>query len=141
MSEDNTSVEKQQTSILSQHRFMLLVAITILISLFLVGVSLALYKSSGAAALDLSRPGYVSVRQQATQTDQTDDSFNGFTASGPVTKAGLDQFRQLYNQEVQKVNSVDAFNDDAMSDQSLSIDDPSTVTTTPLPTTQTQPQQ
>lgn len=110
----------------AQHRFMLLVGLTILASLFLVGVALALYASSGAEQLDLSRPGYVLVRQQAIQSDQ----FDGFSANGTIDKAALNQFRQLYTQQANKVTSVDSFTGNAMSDQALLIDDPSASDTT-----------
>ena len=102
-----------------QHRFLVLIGGVMLISLFLVSVALALYASSGAAQLDLSRPGYKSVRQQAVRSD----SFNGFPSTGPINKDTLDQFRQLYDSQSTKATNVDSFGGNAMSDQSLSIDD------------------
>jgi hypothetical protein len=103
-----------------RHRFFLLVALTILVSLFLVGVSLAMYATSGAAQLDLSRPGYTSVRDKAVRSD----SFDGFSASGPINKEALDSFRELYSKQAQKATSVDSFGGTVMSDQALSIDAP-----------------
>lgn len=103
-----------------RHRFLVLIGGTIVISLFLVGVALALYASSGAAQLDLSRPGYVSVRQQAVQSD----SFAGFPSSGPVTKDTLDQFRTMYQKQATQATNVDSFGGDPLSDKSLSIGDP-----------------
>lgn len=118
MSED--LVADKQLSQGAQRRFIVLIASTILISLFLVGVALDLYETSGAAQLDLSRPGYVSVRKQAVQSTQ----FNGFSSSGSMDKAALDQFRQLYVSQSTKATSVDSFSGDPMSDQALSIDNP-----------------
>lgn len=120
MSEEPQLAGKDPVSPWAQHRFTLLVAGAIMVSLFLVGVALALYASSGAAQLDLSRPGYVSVREQAAEPDQ----FDGFSGSGEIDKEALDQFRTLYNQQAKKATSVDSFGGSAMSDQTLSIDNP-----------------
>jgi hypothetical protein len=115
-------VSDKQISQGAQRRFTILIAATILIALFLVGVALDLYETSGAAQLDLSRPGYVSVRKQAVQSDQ----FNGFSSNGTIDKAAVDQFRQLYVSQATKATSVDSFSGDPMSDQALSIDNPPT---------------
>lgn len=120
MTQEELISEGHQLTKWEQHRFMLLVAFTILISLFLVGVSLAMYANSGAAQLDLSRPGYTSVRDQAPRTD----SFSEFPSSGPVDKKALDQFRALYDKQAKKATSVDSFGGVVMSDQALSIDAP-----------------
>lgn len=105
-----------------RHKFLALVGMTILISLFLVGVALNLYASSGAAQLDLSRPGYQSVRNQAVRTDD----FNGFNGTGPIDQAALSQFRALYTAQAAQAKAVDSFGGDVMSNKSLSIDDPGT---------------
>lgn len=104
----------------SQHRFLLMVGGSITIALFLVGVALALYASSGAAQLDLSRPGYQSVRDQVISTD----SFTGFSARGSLDAEALDEFRKLYTQRAKQATEVDSFGGDVMSDKALSIDAP-----------------
>jgi hypothetical protein len=118
MSEDQPVIHHKANR-WDQHRFLVLIGGVVLISLFLVSVALALYASSGAAQLDLSRPGYKSVRQQAVRSD----SFNGFPSSGPINKDTLDQFRKLYDEQSTKATNVDSFGGNAMSDQSLSIDE------------------
>lgn len=103
-----------------RHRFMVMIVCSIAIAMFLVGVSMALYNSSGAAQLDLSRPGYQSVRDQVVSTDE----FDSFPASGEITKEALDKFRELYDAQAEKVTDVDAFSGDVMSEKALSIDAP-----------------
>jgi len=105
---------------LQQHRFLVMLVIAIAIALFLVGVAMALYNSSGAAQLDLSRPGYQSVRDQAVSTD----TFDSFPASGTLDEEALNQFRELYKTEAEEATQVDAFGGDVMSDKALSIDAP-----------------
>lgn len=102
------------------HRFLLMIGGAVVIALFLVGVSLALYASSGTAQLDLSRPGYQSVREQATHSD----TFNGFPATGPLDKAALDEFQALYDKRANEATSVESFGGDVMSNESLSISPP-----------------
>lgn len=120
MLEDPIMTEKSPEHGWRQHLFLLMVGAAVLISLFLVGVALALYASSGAAQLDLSRPGYQSVRNQAGQNG----SFDGFSASGELDPAALEQFRKLYEERAQQATSVDSFGGNVLSNESLSIDPP-----------------
>ena len=99
---------------------MLMIGAAILVALFLVSAALALYASSGAAQLDLSRPGYVSVRNQASKND----SFDGFSSTGSIDKKTLDQFRKLYDKQAEKATNVDSFGGNAMSNQTLGLDAP-----------------
>lgn len=120
MLEDPIMVEKSQQTGWRQHSFLLMVAAAVLVALFLVGVALALYASSGAAQLDLSRPGYQSVRSQVGQNG----SFDGFPASGELDPAAIEQFRKLYDERSSQAASVNSFGGNALSDDSLSIDPP-----------------
>jgi hypothetical protein len=117
MSEDH---QPSRLTKLQQYRFLGMMIGSIAIAAFLVGVAMALYNSSGAAQLDLSRPGYQSVRDQVVSTD----SFDSFPSSGPIDKESLKQFRELFTEQAQQATSVDAFGGDVMSDKALSIDAP-----------------
>jgi hypothetical protein len=120
MTEEELTYETTTIDRFRRHRFVWLVTGTILIALFLVSVALALYASSGAAQLDLSRPGYNSVRQQAGRSD----AFDGFPTSGALDSAAVDQFRSLYDTQAEKATNVDSFAGNVMGDQVLSIDAP-----------------
>lgn len=101
-----------------QHKFMLLVGLAIVAALGLVAVSLALYNSSGAAQLDLSRPGYQSVREQASKKQ----AFTSFPSTGALDSNALDQFRALYDKQVKNVTAVDSYGGNVMDDNILMID-------------------
>lgn len=103
-----------------EHRFIVMVGLAIVVALFLVSVALALYASSGAAQLDLSRPGYQSVREQAAKNE----TFTGFASSGVLDKASLEEFERLYSERTKQVVGVESFGGNGMSDESLSIDAP-----------------
>lgn len=104
------------------HRRQLLTFIcgSIVIAMCLVMVSMALYASSGAAQLDLSRPGYKSVQDKVYQSD----TFESFPASGGVDNGTLDQFLKLYKKQVKPVDNSDVFSPNTLDDQALGIDDP-----------------
>lgn len=120
MSEEELMIEAKELNRWQQHKFMVLVGLTIAIALILVSISLNLYKSSGAAQLDLSRPGYESARSEASQTSD----FTGYPSSGPLDKDALDSFRALYDERLKEATAVDSFGGDVMSDATLDIDAP-----------------
>lgn len=120
MSEEDLQSDAETLGKWQQHKFMLLVGITIVISLFLVSVSMALYSSSGAAQLDLSRPGYQAVREQVSAPE----NFDGYSATGSMDKAALDEFRRLYDEKAKEATAVDGFGGKVMADDALSIDAP-----------------
>ncbi|HEU0266586.1 MAG TPA: hypothetical protein VFQ70_03090 [Candidatus Saccharimonadaceae bacterium] len=101
-----------------RHKFLIMVAGTIVISLAMVAISLFMYAKSGAEQLDLSRPGYQAVGREVTQNSQ---SFNGFPASGPLNQSVANDFTKQYQQEAGNVTKVDAFGGSPLSDQSLGV--------------------
>lgn len=103
-----------------KHRFMLMVGGSIIIALMLVGVSMKLYASSGAAQLDLSRPGYEHVSEKVAQSEV----FKGFPSTGGIDKKTLEEFRAMYNKRADQATNISSFGGDVMSDVALSIDAP-----------------
>lgn len=102
----------------SQHRFFLLIAGAILLALFFVAISLNLYHSDGAAQLDLSRPGYQSVRDKV----EKDTSSDAFSAVGQLDEAALNDFRAKYQKQATKVKETKGFSPEALSDRALELD-------------------
>jgi hypothetical protein len=109
---------QQKRGPVERHRFLAMIILIILVASALVGVAMALYASSGAAQLDLTRPGYVSVRDQAVRSNQ----FDGFSASGSIDETTLDAFKILYTEQANKATGIESFGGDVMSDKALSID-------------------
>jgi hypothetical protein len=104
-----------------QHRFILLIAITMITSFFLVVISMALYASSGAAQLDLSRPGYKSVTSQAIDSSA---SFENYPATGKLDSTAIKDFKTLYDSQAANAKAVDAFSGDPLSPDVLGISAP-----------------
>jgi hypothetical protein len=112
----NEEVNVAELSFWQQHKFFLLVGITIIVAISLVTVSLMIYNMSGAAQLDLSRPGYKAVASQA-QTDQS--AFANYAATGPVNSKTIEEFQKLYDAQAKAVTSVDAFGGDPLNANTL----------------------
>ena len=100
----------------AQHRFLLLIGLTIVVALVLVSVSLVIYNQSGAAQLDLSRPGFQPVANQANDNSA---SFKSYASSGPVNSATIGEFQSLYSDQVSSVNTVDSFGGDPLNIDTL----------------------
>lgn len=116
MDEPIKTSQDSERSFIGRHSFLVLIILSILISCGLVGVSMSLYNRSGAAQLDLSRPGYVSVRSQATTTDS---SFQTYSASGSMSQEIIDDFQSIFTERATKAKSVDAFGSDPLSPDAL----------------------
>lgn len=98
-----------------QHRFMLLIIATIAAAIVLTSISLAIYNLSGAAQLDLSRPGYQAVSDQVEDTNEVSE----YSAIGPVNKQTVDEFLKLYDEQAAKTRAIDAFNGDPLNPEVL----------------------
>ena len=114
MSEDATKRSKIQWQ---KYRFVGMLSAVIAISLVLTGVSLEIYNTSGAAQVDLSRPGYQSVRKEAT-LEQPNDQFE---ASGNLDDKSYEKFYEMYDRHAGRSADVSSFGDQALSDESLQI--------------------
>lgn len=117
MTEQELIEDAQRLSRWQQHKFMVLVGLTIIISLFLVIVALRLYSSSGAAQLDLSRPGYQSVRKEASKPVE----FTSFPSTGTLEQDDLETFRSLFDEQIREASGVDSYGGDVMSDAALDL--------------------
>ncbi|HEY0965372.1 MAG TPA: hypothetical protein VGE13_02730 [Candidatus Saccharimonadales bacterium] len=113
--------EVEQSSIISHakdHKLLLMVFGSIAISTMLVMVALALYYSTGASQLDLSRPGYSDLREQV----KNNDGYKAFSASGPIDEASLKKFDAMYTEQFNELKTIDAFNNDVLSLKSLQLE-------------------
>jgi hypothetical protein len=110
-----TAEVAEELSYWDQHRFLLLIALTIIVAIVLVSISLVIYNVSGSAQLDLSRPGYQSVSDKVDQDDEIDE----YDASGPVNTTTVNEFTTLYDAQAAKAKAIDAFNGDPLNPEVL----------------------
>jgi len=109
-----------ELSFWDRHRLSLLLIITVIVASTLTVVSVIIYNSSGAAQLDLSRPGYRSVSDQVEKNDEIDT----YGASGRVNKETIEEFMKLYDAQAAKAKAVDAFNGDPLNPEVLEFGTP-----------------
>lgn len=90
----------------------------IAVAVVLVTIAMAVYNSSGAAQLDLSGPGYVSVRK-----DLTDESRStSFTATGELDSAAFDEFESLLKKRKQSIQAINGFDPAAVNNDAFKFD-------------------
>lgn len=103
--------------IVERHRMVYGIIAALIISMLLTVVSMALYVSSGASRLDLSRPGYERVRSET----QRDDQETTFSATGPMNSAVADDFQARFTKHRDTLSKLDTFGSDALDDTELQI--------------------
>lgn len=112
-----TTIE-EKVPFVGDHRFGIMISVSIVISLVFVFVSMALYNSSGAAQLDLSRPGYNDVRGGVDKTD----NYASYSSVGPMDFEVFSDFKAVYIEKTNRVASADAFSGDPLSPVALGFE-------------------
>jgi hypothetical protein len=114
--QSNTPIEvTSDGNFWGEHRLAVLLGATLVVAIVLTVVSMVFYTMSGAAQLDLSRPGYQSVSGQVDTESQIDT----YSASGSVNKETIKEFITLYDKQAEKAKAVDAFNGDPLNPEVL----------------------
>lgn len=114
--EDLKSTALEQSA-KEQYRLPLLIAGAVGIAFILVVVALNLYDRGTAAQLDLSRPGYQSVREQAGKNVD----IKKFSASGELSAEVFDSFDREYSEQINSITKLDAFGGKALTDAALGL--------------------
>lgn len=103
--------------IVERHRMIYGIIGALVIAMLLTVVSMALYISSGASRLDLSRPGYEGVRK----TINHDTAETPFSATGPMDSETANDFQQRFTKHRETLNKLDTFGTNALDDTELQI--------------------
>lgn len=101
-----------------EHRFLAMIILSITLAGILVIISMYLYGSSGAAQLDLSRPGYIDIRDK---TIDSSSEFKNYATSGTLDQASINEFKTLYDEQADKIKLAAAFKGDPLNPDSLGI--------------------
>lgn len=105
----------EDASFFHRHKLLVMLISVIVIALILTLVSVSIYSSSGAAQLDLSRPGYKSVSNKVERSTQVDQ----YPSTGPVTPNTIKEFLEIFSKQSGKTRSVDAFSGDPLNPEVL----------------------
>lgn len=103
--------------IIDKHRMVYGIIAALLIAMLLTAVSMALYVSSGASRLDLSRPGYERVRTEV----QSDSEEPAFSATGPMNSQVAQDFQKRFDKHRDTLSKLNNFGSKALDDAELQI--------------------
>lgn len=109
--------DSAKMTVWQRHRFFVLIVGVIIVSFLLVCIALSLYNSSGAAQVDLSRPGYKSIQSEASK-GIVDDSF---PSTGDLDAAAYAEFDKLYGNHAKRVVGADSFDPQALDVKNLEL--------------------
>lgn len=107
------------TKYVTEHRFGCFIAICLVVSAVMTGISLKLYQMSGAIQLDMSRPGYEKVRTQV-EKDVDDKPFD---SNGKLDKKATTDFEQRINKYQNELKNLNNFDSSVIDDSNLGISD------------------
>lgn len=114
---DNSFTEKVE-SLTKLHSLPVAIVSAITIALLLTVISVLLYSISGAAKLDLSRPGYESARGQIHRSNGSDQNFS---ASGSLDGKVIKDFLKIYDKQAKDLRQYSVFKEDILNDAQLGL--------------------
>lgn len=94
--------------------------LVVVIAVLMTVISLSLYVSSGTLQLDLSRPGYESVRKNIVNPNNRSE----FASSGPVNTEVLNEYQKRFDSQRGELNAIGSFKDAGLEDASLGLNAP-----------------
>ncbi len=111
-------LKKRADHICQRCGFAAMLVCVIIISLVMVAVALEMYNTSGAAQVDLSRPGFSSVQKQAGASEETE---KGFSAQGEIDQKTIKDFKNVYDKHAKRAAASTSFGGEALSDSSIQV--------------------
>lgn len=104
---------------IQEHRFFALIGLVVLVALVMTSLSLTLYVTSGAASLDLSRPGYEQVRTQVKE----DTVSSSFSPTGALDQSEYERYKSLFEKQVKTISELGNYEPAPISDRPLRLSD------------------
>lgn len=101
--------------VVEEYRLAVSIVAAIVLVLLMTALSVALYIRDGTSRLDLSRPGYESVRDQIDRSG----SLPSFSSNGPVDAASVQEFQKLYDEQTKKLDHFSSFQEKTLEDNQI----------------------
>ena len=101
-----------------KHQWPVFITVVLIVTTALTGVSMWLYQTSGAAKLDLSRPGYEKIREDVKDGG---DNTKPFSPTGTLNKEAVADFRSRYENIKSRLNQMNNYDNAVMSDENLGL--------------------
>lgn len=103
--------------LIDRHRIIYGITAALLTAALLTAISMALYISSGASRLDLSRPGYERVREAAGRSGREEV----FSPTGPLNTEVVSEFQNYFTDRREQLKKYDDYASSALDDTELQI--------------------
>lgn len=104
-------------ALVQRHTIIYGVSAALLIAMLLTAISMALYVSSGASRLDLSRPGYEGAREEV----QRGISETSFDPTGPLNTEVTKDFQERFDTHRDRLGKLGNYGTNALDDDQLQI--------------------
>lgn len=101
-----------------RNKFTALIAGVVVVSLTLVAIAINIYNSDGAAQLDMSRPGYSSVRSKVIKEDEDRVAY---PSTGAFDQKSFDDFEKRYKKYADAVHAINGFDPSAVDNDSINL--------------------
>lgn len=101
------------------HQFACFIVMCVVVAVAMTGISLELYKKSGAIKLDMSRPGYEKVRKEVEKS--SDDQ--PFDSSGKLDKTAVQDFEKRLEKYQKELDNLGDYSGDSIQDEDLNLTD------------------
>jgi hypothetical protein len=101
-----------------EHQWLTFIISALVVAMVFTLISLWLYRASGAANLDLSRPGYEKVRADV-QDDS--DGTKPFSPNGKLDDAAVADFRSRYETVKARLDQMNSYDNTAITDENLGL--------------------
>lgn len=115
---NNNQLYQRALGFAKQHMILIGVSSAIVIALLLVFLSMYIYVQSDVARLDVSRPGYESVREAVVKGDEQETKFD---TAGVLDKEALDTFQRLFDERRQPLSNYGRFDGAVLNDDQLKL--------------------
>ena len=120
--EKKEQVEKDERPNKGARNLAILLTLSVLISLSLTTVSLAVYHYSGDIYLDRSRPGYLPDTEEMKTEEEDEEGDYDFQKSGAVTKEVLEEYLKKLQIEIEALDQYqDPFDSEALSNDHFGL--------------------
>lgn len=116
----NSQRRRQVSRYIETHNVGIGVVSVVVIALVLTSINMALYVFTGTSKLDLSRPGYESVRKEVSNEDKLDEA-RSFSSGGKLDRKALDEYLSSYRKKQQTLGRYDKFDSRALDNSQLNL--------------------
>jgi len=113
-----TRVGEVLTGVVARYQFASMILIALIIAGALISVSIYIYIASGAINIDLSRPGYESIRDDTVAQPEAEPPFPSTGEIDEAVRADFLRRLNIYQAGLQQMND---FGGDSLSDESLNL--------------------